>query len=91
MSTKPLMVSEMGSGEATAAESRQGKAKARWIHTAFVDDIPHMPRIRAVIWFNEDKYGADTHGEDWRIESSSAARSAFAAAVDAVTYSPYWR
>lgn len=85
-STKPMMVAEMGSGEATAAERRAGHSKASWIRTAFVHDIPHMPRLKAVIWFNEDKYGQDTHGEDWRIESSASAQKAFASALRATVY-----
>jgi hypothetical protein len=49
-----------------------------------------MPRIRAVIWFNEDKHGMNSHGEDWRIESSPASQAAFSSSIRAAAYRAYW-
>jgi hypothetical protein len=69
LSTKPLMVAEMASAE-------QGGSKAAWITDALSTQIPcNFKRIRAFIWFNENKE------TDWRIESSPSAQHAFAAAI----------
>jgi mannan endo-1,4-beta-mannosidase len=89
--SQPVMITEMGSGEASATEARQGHSKATWIRTAFTHDIPARPRIKAVIWFNEDKTGSDSHGENWRIESSPAAQHAFASALRQKQYRTYLR
>ncbi len=89
--TQPFMITEMASGEATTAETRKGRSKAAWIRTAFKHDIPARSRIRAVIWFNEDKNGADSRGEDWRIESSSSAQRAFASSIRMKQYRTFLR
>jgi hypothetical protein len=72
LSDKPLMIGEMGSAEAGDG----GRRKAAWITDALSVQIPSLPRIRAVIWFNEPWQGAD-----FRIESSPRARRAFANAI----------
>ena len=66
---------------AETASTEQAGNKASWITDAFATQIPsNFPRIKAVIWFNENKEA------DWRIESSPAARAAFARAVAASVY-----
>jgi hypothetical protein len=74
MSTKPLMIAETGCAE-------QGGNKANWITDAYSTQIPHnFPKIKAIIWFNQDKQ------RDWRIESSTTAQSAFANAIQSSIY-----
>lgn len=74
ITSKPLMVAETASAE-------QAGNKASWITDAFGTQIPNnFPRIKAVIWFNENKE------TDWRIESSPAAQAAFASAVASSVY-----
>jgi hypothetical protein len=74
LSTKPLMVAEMASTE-------PGGSKAEWITDALSTQIPcNFKRIRAFIWFNENKE------TDWRIESSPSAQNAFAAAIQSGFY-----
>jgi beta-mannanase len=72
--SKPIMIAETASAEA-------GGSKADWITDAFATQIPrHFPRIRALVWFNEQKE------TDWRIESSPSAQAAFARAIAAPLY-----
>lgn len=62
---KPIVFAETASAEA-------GGDKAAWIRNSFFTDIPQkMPRVRAVIWFNQD---AET---DFRVNSSAASLAAF--------------
>jgi Glycosyl hydrolase family 26 len=59
-------------GETASTES--GGDKAAWIRSAFTQEIPQRtPRVKIVVWFNENKE------TDWRVESSSASLSAFSA------------
>lgn len=82
LSPKPVMIAETASAE-------QGGSKANWITDAFAGQIPHnFPRIRAVVWFNEDQRA--TIGVDWRIESSARARRAFAQAIASPVYLSNW-
>jgi len=67
LTSKPLMLSEVGSAEA-------GGSKAAWI-TDFFRQLRRNPDILAFAWFNYDKEA------DWRVDSSPASRQAFAAAV----------
>jgi hypothetical protein len=65
LSSKPVILSEMGSGEA-------GGNKAAWIREGFLKAIPdEFPRVAAVVWFDYDKE------EDWRVNSSPEALAAF--------------
>ncbi len=67
MTNKPIMVVETSS-------TQNGGDKAAWIQQAFLVDIPaHFPRLRAVIWFNQDKES------DWRVDSSAASLVAYRA------------
>ncbi|MEX2237362.1 MAG: glycosyl hydrolase [Dehalococcoidia bacterium] len=68
---RPMMVCEVGCAES-------GGDKGRWITDAFASEIPNaMPRLSAVIWFNENRE------VDWRIQSSQRASRAFRDAVSA--------
>lgn len=64
---KPIALTELASAE-------EGGSKAGWISGMFAE-IHRRPAIRALVWFNLDKE------TDWRIESSPAARRAFAAGI----------
>lgn len=69
LTDKPLMIPEIGAVEA-------GGDKAAWIRQAFLSDIPdRYPRIRAVLWFDEDR---TAKGEaDVRINTSPESLAAF--------------
>ena len=56
---------------AEVASTELGGDKAAWIQDML--DSTAFPRLRAVVWFNEDKE------TDWRIESSAASLEAFRA------------
>jgi hypothetical protein len=72
---KPVMI-----GETAATES--GGSKAAWIRELLSDALPvRMPEVGAVVWFNKD-----WDGMDWPIETSDAARDAFAGAIAAERY-----
>lgn len=65
LSSKPVMITEVGSAEI-------GGDKAAWILRGFLDEIPRLfPRVTAAIWFNVQKEA------DWRVDSSPAALAAF--------------
>ncbi len=70
LTRKPMMIAEVSSNEA-------GGNKATWTTRALSCQLPKLfPRIRALVWFDR-AYG----GVDWRIDSSSAARTAFRRAI----------
>jgi hypothetical protein len=74
---QPIMVAETACAEA-------GGNKARWITEALTRTIPNdFPRVRAVVWFNQQKE------RDWRIESSPRSEHAFAAAVATAPFLPH--
>ena len=74
ITSRPIMITETASTE-------QGGNKASWISDAFVTQLPqNFPRIRAFVWFNEQKE------TDWQIESSPAAQAAFASAISSSIY-----
>jgi endoglucanase len=78
LSVKPVLIAETSSGEV-------GGSKAAWIRDALGTQLPaHFPRVRALLWFNENKE------IDWRIESSETARRAFAEAVASRRYLSSW-
>src|SRR5215211_474809 len=78
--TKPIMIGEIASREYGAAD------KAAWITDTLSTQLPKkFPRIKAVVWFNWRIYEIGSWW-DWPIESSSAARAAFANAIS----SPYY-
>jgi hypothetical protein len=74
LTAKPLMIGETASAE-------QGGNKADWITTGFLQSIPtRFPRVRAVIWFSEDKEA------DWRVNSSDAALAAYRGVARSAAY-----
>ncbi len=74
ITSKPLMIAETASTE-------QAGNKAAWISDGFAKQLPRaFPKIKAVVWFNENKE------TDWRIESSSPAQGAFAGAIASNIY-----
>jgi hypothetical protein len=75
MTKKPFMIAETSAGEV-------GGDKARWIERTFAKDLPRMPRVRAVVWFNGRQQWAN-----WDVDSSRDSLRAFRAAVAAPRYS----
>ena len=67
--TKPMIV-----GETASTES--GGSKAAWITAMFSDLQNNYPRIRGVLWMENN-----VDGKDWPIESSASATAAFAAGI----------
>jgi hypothetical protein len=74
LSTKPVIVAETGSSES-------GGDKAAWIEESFFRTIPEqMPRVAAVIWFNDAKE------RDWRVNSSQPSLEAWRRVVASTLY-----
>lgn len=71
---KPMMIAEIGSNEL-------GGSKARWLRRTLLHELPRLKRVRAVVWFDA------TDGADFRIESSTAALTAFREGLSAPIYS----
>jgi len=71
---RPMMIGETASTEL-------GGDKAAWITQGLLTDLPaHFPRIRAVIWFDENKES------DWRVDSSATALAAYRQVVSSPLY-----
>jgi Glycosyl hydrolase family 26 len=66
---KPMMLGEL-------AASEYGGSKAAWIREMFAALQTEYGNVRGLVWF--EKLG---NGEDWPLESSASALSAFAAGV----------
>lgn len=76
LTDKPLMIAEMACVEA-------GGDKAKWISHALSASIPaRFPRVRAIVWFNENKY-ADA---DWRVNSSVGSLATYREVASARLY-----
>jgi len=74
LSTKPVIIAETGSSES-------GGDKPAWIEETFFRTIPEqMPRVAAVVWFNDAKE------RDWRINSSQASLEAYRRVVASTLY-----
>jgi Glycosyl hydrolase family 26 len=73
ITSRPLMIAETASTE-------QAGNKASWITDAYMQLPRYFPLVKAVVWFNQDKE------TDWAIESSPAAQSAFATAIQSRIY-----
>jgi hypothetical protein len=74
---KPRMIAE------TASTERPGDPdlKAAWICDAFLRALPEgLPEVRAIIWFQEEKYESD-RPFFWPLDTSPASAAAFADAV----------
>jgi beta-mannanase len=67
---EPVSLAEIG-------VAQKGGDKATWI-TQMFQEIQGRPYIKSIVWFNLKKEA------DWRIQSSSAAQSAFAAGINLV-------
>ncbi len=85
LTSKPLMIAETSSAEANLFSPVPPYTKAQWITNAFGTGIPSMPRVRAIVWMNDNLTGSEGCC-NWSIQSSSAAQSAFAQAVAPSTY-----
>ena len=66
--TKPILIGEFATDEGASG------AKARWIREAYAALRAH-PNVHGAVWFHMDKEA------DWRIDSSSAALTAFREAM----------
>lgn len=76
--SKPIMIGETASTEV-------GGSKGEWITDA-LNQIPvSFPKIKALVWFNWNDV-KKTGRMDWPIESSEAAKSAFAAGIASSNY-----
>jgi hypothetical protein len=80
ISDRPMIVGETGS-------STSGGNEAEWVTSALEREIPKMPRIRAVVWFDDRFEGAgESSGLDPRVNSSAEVLQAFRSAIS----SPYY-
>lgn len=73
---KPMMIGEVASEE-------RGGSKPRWIRNALQAIPAKFPKVRAMIWFEQND-----RGMRWPIESSKASRKAFAKAIQKTVYRP---
>ncbi len=74
MTNKPMMIAETASTEL-------GGDKAAWIRQGLLNEVPsRFPRIRAVVWFDENKE------TDWRVNSSRASLAAYAEVAATPSY-----
>jgi hypothetical protein len=73
VSKRPVIITETGSASS-------GGSKARWIRALGPTLIRHLPAVRGLVWFNEDK------DRDWRLDSSPAS---LAAARETFTRAPF--
>jgi len=72
--SKPLLIGEMASTE-------KGGSKADWIKDALNVQIPrHFPNVKGFVWFEK------WEDQDWPIETSTASKDAFAAAIASPFY-----
>jgi hypothetical protein len=85
LTSKPLMIAETSSAEASSWSPAASYSKGQWITNTFGSGIQTMPRIRAIVWMNDDLTSSEGCC-NWSIQSSSAAQSAFAQAVAPSTY-----
>jgi hypothetical protein len=81
ISDRPMIVGETGSSDS-------GGDKAEWVRSALSREIPKLPRIRAVVWFDAPFEGAAESGGglDPRVESSPDALAAFRAGISSPLY-----
>jgi beta-mannanase len=69
LTSKPVMIAETASTEI-------GGNKSAWVTQGLMTDLPmRFPRVRMVIWFDENKE------TDWRVDSSGASLAAYSAAA----------
>lgn len=81
LTSRPMIVAETGSSES-------GGDKAAWVASALRREIPRLPRIRAVVWF-DDRFSDIAEGGqalDARVNSSAASLRAFRSAIASPRY-----
>jgi hypothetical protein len=79
---RPLMIAETGSAE-------DGGDKAEWVSSALEHEIPGLPRVRAVVWFDAifgDVGASDGGTLDARIDSSAESLRAFRSGIASPVY-----
>jgi hypothetical protein len=81
--SKPVMIAEVASAEDGGPLGRPA-SKAAWISNSFAQIPDSFPRVRAVLWFDQND-SANTY--NWPIESSPDAISAFAKVIGSSRYS----
>lgn len=74
ISDRPVMIAETGSSE-------DGGDKAAWIASALGREAPRFPKVRALIWFDEEAPSGD-----FRVDSSPPALRAFRRAIASPAY-----
>jgi hypothetical protein len=81
ISRRPMIVAETGSSDS-------GGDKAEWVASALGREIPRLPRIRTVVWFDARFEGAGEAGGglDPRVDSSPDALRAFRQAIASPLY-----
>ncbi|MCA1667829.1 MAG: hypothetical protein LC793_10665, partial [Thermomicrobia bacterium] len=72
MTAKPLMIAE-------TASSERGGDKAAWINQLQSALVANFPRVKCLLWFDENK------GYDWRVDTSATALAAWQALVRSPT------
>jgi hypothetical protein len=83
ISTRPMMIAEMGVTEQGAPA---GQTKAAWLEQALLSDIPKLyDRVRLVTYFCRNKSG--TGESDYRFDSSPASLAAFREVANSPIYS----
>jgi hypothetical protein len=75
LSDRPMMIAETAAGE-------DGGDKAAWIASALGRELPRFPRLRAVVWFDEEVPNAD-----FRVNSSETSARAVRQALASPEYS----
>ncbi len=75
LTDRPMMIAETAAGE-------EGGDKAAWITSALSRELPRFPRLRALVWFDEEVPNAD-----FRVDSSEASERALRAALSSPEYS----
>ena len=73
---KPMIIGETASDE-------RGGSKGDWIRNALATIPKTFPKIRGLIWFDED-----SQGMKWPIESSKSSETAFQQAIGSKLYRP---
>ena len=80
MTDKPFLIAETAAGEV-------GGDKAKWIKQTFARDLPRMPRVRAVVWFNgREQFDKLKQWVEWDVDSTPASLAAFRRAVASPRY-----
>jgi hypothetical protein len=76
---KPMLLGEVSSTEV-------GGSKAAWIAGLFEALRTRFPRVRAITWFDKTQPGGTSQHTDWPIDSSPAAKRAFARGIASPRY-----